>query len=340
MALTVRPDPHRPSGGYAELSAASDALPETEATVSVFDAFSERFLGIDGWQSDRAEFGPYPVVQDGGRATLVIGPEIVNRIEEYAALKIRVNRVEADISWPDDVVPMPGAARIGGLAVARAAPARGAGALTGKAPGAGTPTPGTPETPGTATETATETATGTAAPKARSRLPLIAGLSVLALLIAGGALAWFLMQPPAPIVTETRKTAPAPPPPPDPCDAEALAGLAGLPFAEGRALMTSCGARVTPQQALAALEAGADAGDAGALLLFGEIYDEGANDDPVETEIGLSLTPSGSKAADYYARARAAGSAEAGARLDRLCPELRAASDTLSRSAAEEYCRP
>ncbi|PTW44311.1 hypothetical protein [Rhodovulum kholense] len=330
MALTVRPDPRRPSGGYAELSAASDALPETEATVSVFDAFSERFLGIDGWQSDRAEFGPYPVVQDGGRATLVIGPEIVNRIEEYAALKIRVNRVEADVSWPDDVVPMPGAARLGGLAVARAAPARGPGALTGRTPGAEAPKPRASDAP----------APETAAPAGRSRLPLIAGLSVLALLIAGGALAWFLMQPPAPIVTETRKTEPAPPPPPDPCAAGALAGLAGLPFAEGRALMTRCGARVTPQQALAALEAGADAGDAGALLLFGEIYDDGANDDPVETQIGLSLTPSISKAAEYYARARAAGSAEAVERLGRLCPELRAAPDTLSRSAAEEYCSP
>ncbi|MBL3569623.1 hypothetical protein BV509_13375 [Rhodovulum sulfidophilum] len=332
MALTVRPDPRRPSGGYAELSAASDALPETEATVSVFDAFSERFLGIDGWQSDRAEFGPYPVVQDGGRATLVIGPEIVNQIEEYAALKIRVNRVEADISWPDDVVPMPGAPRMGGLAVTRAAPARGPGALTGRAPGTEAPPPKATDAP--------EAGTASDAPKGRSRLPLIAGLSALALLIAGGALAWFLMQPPAPVFTETRKTEPPPPPPPDPCGAEALAGLAGLPFAEGRALMASCGARVTPQQALAALEAGADAGDAEALLLFGEIYDAGANDDPVETEIGLSLTPSASKAAEYYARARAAGSAEAVDRLGRLCPELRAASDTLSRSAALEYCSP
>lgn len=185
MALTVRPDPRRPSGGYAELSAASDALPETEATVSVFDAFSERFLGIDGWQSDRAEFGPYPVVQDGGRATLVIGPEIVNQIEEYAALKIRVNRVEADISWPDDVVPMPGAPRMGGLAVTRAAPARGPGALTGRAPGTEAPPPKATDAP--------EAGTASDAPKGRSRLPLIAGLSALALLIAGGALAWLLI---------------------------------------------------------------------------------------------------------------------------------------------------
>ncbi|MBL3594669.1 hypothetical protein JMM63_03605 [Rhodovulum sulfidophilum] len=336
MALKIRPDPRRPSGGYAELSAEARALPETEATVSVFDAFSERFLGLDGWQSDRAEFGPYEVIRDGDRARLVIGPEIVNRIEEYAALKIRVNRIEAELSWPDDVVPMPGAARIGGLAVARAAPAEATteatadtkGLLTGKLPDPG---PEAPPPAAQAEDPAPEE-------QRRSRLPLIAGLSALALLICGGALAWFLMQPPSPPVVAERPE--AEPTPPDPCRPEALAGLDGLPFAEGRALMARCGARVTPQQALAALEAGADAGDADALLLFGEIYDEGANDDPVETEIGLSLTPSASKAAEYYARARAAGSAEAAKRLERLCPDLRAASDTLSRSAAEEYCRP
>ncbi|ARC88613.1 hypothetical protein [Rhodovulum sp. MB263] len=331
MALKIRPDPRRPSGGYAELSAEAAALPEAEATVSVFDAFSERFLGLDGWQSDRAEFGPYEVVRDGDRARLVIGPEIVNRIEEYAALKLRVNRIEAELSWPDDVVPMPGAARIGGLAVARAEPSEAAGRLTGKLTGK-LPEPEA-QAEGSAAEPPAETQE-----KRRSRLPLIGGLAALVLLICGGALAWFLMQPPPlPVVAERPEAEPTPP---DPCGPDALAGLGALPFAEGRALMSRCGARVTPQQALATLEAGADAGDADALLLFGEIYDEGANDDPVETEIGLSLTPSASKAAEYYARASAAGSTEATRRLDRLCPELRAAPDTLSRSAAEEYCRP
>lgn len=328
MTIQVRPDPTRPDGGHAELSAAAEALPETEATVSVYDAFSERFLGADGWQSDRVEFGPYAVVHEGGRARLIVGPEIVNQIEEYAAVKLRVNGVEAAVDWPDDVVPLPGAARIGGLAVSRSGPSAPKDNLVGKlqaeAPQETTPAPAPAEP--------------AEDPPTRSRLPLIAGLAALVLLLGGGVAAWFLMSGPAPAPPPTPAPMPVAAEEPAPCGDEALAALATMTFGEGRALMSRCAGAVGPERALAALENGAEAGDAEALYLFGQIYDDVLNDDPVEAEIGLSLTPSPPRAAEYYARARAAGSAAAAERLGQLCAELRAATDTLSKNAAEEFC--
>jgi hypothetical protein len=341
MRLDVIADPARPNGGYARLTTRADLVPDDQVLVSVFDAFSERFLGKDNWQAERVEFGPYPVERSGDEAGLVIGPEIVNQIEEYAVLRISIGAVTGDVNWPDDVVPLPGAAQLGGLHVPRGdapepvdpAPARAPGpALSGQRPEpvAADPEPVPAPDPGDVRPPE---------PPRKSNGALFAGLLVLALLVAGVGYYYFYrtsdIEPGQKVATQQ-----APPEPDDPCSNQAISTAEQGAFADLRALLETCADRIAPDRALSMIENGAASDDPGALELLGQLYDAAVNDDPIEQGIGLRLTDSPPKAAEYYARARLAGSRVAGARLEALCQTLRVAEDTLSKYASEEYCAP
>ncbi len=372
MRLDVTCDPARPDGGYARLATDATALPEGEAVVSVFDAFSERYLGRNGWQSEPAGFGPYPVRHEGSDAALVIGPEIVNQLEEYAALRITVGALEAEVSWPDDVVPMPGAARIGGLQVAHPsgpAPSRPPVTLSGpprpdREPDPGpAPLPETPppteahETPEPAADEPAEptrvlpaadlepaqdaTVVLPAQPEkpARRLLGYLLLALLLALLAAGGADYYYNGRSAGTAAVAPATPTPAAAPAPDNDCSRDTIDLAALgDFSRAQRVLETCADRIAPPRALAIIENAAAAGDADALELFGQLYDAGIDDSPIETAIGLHLPESAAKAAEYYARARDAGSSRAEIRLVTLCTELRTASDTLSQNAVEEYC--
>ena len=117
MSLTVHPDPQEPAGGFAFLELPDGSLTEESVTVAVFDAYGERWLaaneevgarvgiGNPHWQAERFAFGPYTVYHHEGADWVRIGPEIVNKIEEYAPLRIEVGGAGYDVSWPDDVPP-------------------------------------------------------------------------------------------------------------------------------------------------------------------------------------------------------------------------------------------
>ena len=113
--IKIQSDPARPHGGYARLSLPASDLTEETATVSVFDAYSERYLGRDGYQGEKVEFGPYPVEREGDRAWVTVGPEIVNQIEEYAQVRIGLAGHRTQTSWPEDIAPAFGAARLGDI---------------------------------------------------------------------------------------------------------------------------------------------------------------------------------------------------------------------------------
>lgn len=357
MSLTIRPDPRRPSGGYAQLD-----LPEAEVTgdsvlVAVFDAFSERFLGRQGWHATRGDFGPYPVERGEGRARIVVGPEIVNQIEEYAALRLHVGPRSYEVSWPDEVVPLPGAAVLGGLQVARAEAGPETAHLVGRRPGPeAAPAPGAAAVSVPVAEPAppAEPAPAEPAPPAgpapqpgpSRRGAILAGLLLVLALAAG--LGWFLTsgegEPTTVVAAPTPAPAPAPAPvgapdpAADPCTAEALRALDGAPFSEALARFEGCQGAVRPETALALMENAADRGDPDALLLFGELYDSGAEDGLLERGVGLTLGDMPSSAAEYYARAQDAGAAAAAGRLAQLCRRLALAADTLSLAAHSEYC--
>lgn len=311
--IEIRPDPAHPHGGYAILSTGTSALPDDTVVIDVFDKFKGYYLGENGFQPTRNLFGPYKVVRAGGRAEVLIGSEIVNHIEEYANLRLTLGPVVADVSWPDTVLPAAGALPVGGIYVA---PKPGS-TLSGAAPADKPAAPPQP-VPEPATETGKD---------AKSRLPsILAGLVVLAIL-AGGAY-WVFGRTPAVVPV---------PPGPNPCSAGALATLGAKGFAPVLAQLRLCGGQISVDDVLLQVEKASAAGDAVAITVFGQLYD-GAQTDPVETATGLTFDDDPARAAEYYARAKAAGGEDAGPLLAQICVRLQPLTDTLSRSAYADYC--
>lgn len=115
MSLEIRPDPDYPYGGHALLLLDYADVPGSEATISVFDNYSERYLAPGGWQSAPVTFGPFPVIRDIGGARIAIGPEIVNRIEENAPLRIGIGSRDFEVDWPIDVHPEAAESKPGNL---------------------------------------------------------------------------------------------------------------------------------------------------------------------------------------------------------------------------------
>lgn len=370
MTLTVQRDPGHGAGGHALLRVENGAALPDEVTVSVFETYSERWLapsaqdgpagisvGAPNWQAGRHLFGPYRVQRRDGAAEIAIGPEIVNKIEGYTQVRIVAGPVEGQLFWPNDIQPLDLARQRIGLQVARRT-----GAAQGPEPalrqaeaGVTAPPPLPPDAPMTEQDSA-----GIAAPEPRRRrwlwLVLALGLVVLAALLGLGYSRSLQQQwpfsagvepPPAPEPqpepTPEPKQEPTPEPAAatpgqaDPCTPEALGALGGITAITRAA--GACGQRVGRDQMLIFVETAAQAGDAEALLLFGTLYDAAVTDPTVETQLGLSFADAPAQAADYYSRARAAGSAAAAGRLTAVCARLRAAEDTLSRGALDDFCR-
>ncbi|MCU0908416.1 MAG: hypothetical protein MUF73_13475 [Rhodobacteraceae bacterium] len=333
MTIAIRPDPARPRGGFAVLAVPGAAVAGDRVTVALQSTYTDKYLGEDGFQTEPAAFGPYPVVRDGAEARVTVGPEIVNQLEEYAQLRITLGGVTATATWPDSVVPAPGAARLGGLV----APGDRAAVAAAPAPVvAPVPDPG-PDPVGADDPTPTE-----AAPALRRGLLLAAGLAVLVLAAAGALYLAGVFDPPPevavapPAIERAITVAPAA----DPCAADAVAALRGQPFADVAPRLRDCGAAVAPEAALLLLEDAVAAGEAGALVVFGRLYDAAAVDGDFETVIGLTFADAPAIAADYYARASAAGAAEAAALLAAACVRLAALTDTPSQAARDAHCRP
>ena len=331
--IAISPDPAHPRGGYARLSLPEADLAGDTTQVAVFDNYSERYLGEAGWQPTKVMFGPYDVAREGGQARLVIGPEIVNQIEEYANVKLSVGTAEHDVSWPDDVVPAPGAAKIGGIMGTTLKEDAPKGTLTAKIP---EPEPEQmPQEPEAVAEPAPETVPDVTpdAPKS-GKGGMIAGFLAL-VLVAAAAAYWFLAMdtdPPVEPVVAPEPVAQAD----DPCGMATLSALDG--FAAQSDALRGCAGKASADVALGLLERASAAGDADALLLFGTVYDGQVNADVIEDQIGLTFDDVPSTAAEYYSRAVAAGSDVAAEQLAALCERMATMSDTLAQGAVTDYC--
>lgn len=309
----------------------AEDLSEDSAQVAVFDNYSERYLGQSGWQATQATFGPYDVVREAGQARFVIGPEIVNQIEEFANVKLIVGTIRQDISWPDDVVPAPGAAKIGGIL--RAAKPETALKNTLE-PQEDAPEPDGipepfPEPPLAPQDPVQDDEVGE---QERKFGPLIGFLVML--LLAAGISYWFLfLQDKA--VAPVARIAPAEGA--GPCSAQTLSGVSG--FDAQLVALRSCGSKTDADVALGLVEAAAAAGDPKALLVFGMVYDAGADVDVIEDKVGMTFGDVPATAAEYYARAVAAGSTEAADKLASLCARMVEMTDTLTQGAVTDYCK-
>ena len=351
MSLIVHPDPQQPAGGFAFFELPEGRLTGEEEKVAIFDAYGERWLaeGDGQWQADPHEFGPYKVYRHEGADWLRIGPEIVDRIEEYAPLKIRVAGRDYDVNWPDDVPPRAGAAVRGGLQpVARAQAEESVSQLVGRVQNE--PEPVEAEKPKTMpeqpqVETAAVQEPVRRSPRRRRRLRrLLLALLVILLLLAGGLLWWYfdpltLLATEEPVQNNTEEEVIAQEVVPEnPCSREALRAISGG-FEGVDQRLRECGSEVSADTALALVETYAGVDDPAALYLFGALYDGETLEARIENLIGLSFEPDDAKAAEYYARAVEAGSDRATATLAATCERLSGSGDTLARGAFDDYCR-
>jgi hypothetical protein len=336
MSLFVHPDPQEPAGGFAFLELPEGTLTEPTATVAVFDAFGERWLatsemlgdrievGDANWQSDRVEFGPYEVHRHDGADWVRIGPEIVNKIEEYAPLRLVVSGHPYDVTWPDTVPPRAGAAVLGSLqTVARKEAPPGPERLVGKAPPVEPPqAPPEPESAPVPEDEAVPSRKGS----------LLLPLALLLVALAAGT-AWYFWP-------ESGDQGQAPPPPvpeSDPCSFASLSALSGG-FPVTADALRDCGAAVGPDTALRLVEDAAARNDGAALLLFGTLYDGEALDARIEDVIGLTFEDDPAKAVEYYDRALRAGAAEAAGPKAATCTRLARSDATLAKGAHDDFC--
>jgi hypothetical protein len=334
MTLTVHPDPKERAGGYAFLHLPAGSLPDGATTVAVFDAYTERWLapsdapgaqigiGDANWQSEKVDFGPYDVKRGDGEDRVRIGPEIVNKLQEYTPLRLIVGDQGFDIGWPDTVPPRAGAAVLGGLqAVARERKSAGDARLVGKVstepePDAPSPAPMPEDKP-----------SGDADTRQGSLIvPVLIG--ILALL--AGLAAWIFW----PDNTERTEENPSQN---NPCDLSALEAITGG-FGNKEQAIRTCGADVSPDTVLRLVEDAAAGQDGAALLLFGALYDADVQHDPIETVIGLRFDDDPAQAAEYYFRAVQAGSGEAKDRLAQTCGRLAGSDATLDKGAYNDFC--
>ena len=329
MVISISPDPAHPRGGYAAVTLPVGDAVDDAVQVIVFDNYSERYLGDAGWQATKVMFGPYAVERTDGIARVVIGPEIVNQIEEYANIKLTVQGISQDISWPDDIVPAPGAARIGGIMSATAKPVPAETAPVVPLPGAEPRTASGP----LETDTLTPAPEPLPVPSKGSMGTVLTTAAVIAL--GGAALAyWFIFmqdepEPVSPAVSPAAVVS-------DPCSADRLGALED--FAAQASALRECGANASADAALGLVERAAAQNDADALLLFGTVYDGAVSDGVIEEGIGLTFGDVPATAAEYYARAVAAGSEAAAGNLEALCARMTDMTDTLTRGAAADYC--
>lgn len=327
MVISIKSDPAHPRGGYAEVTLPEGGTFEDEVQVTVFDNYSERYLGDAGWQASKVMFGPYMLARSGGAPRLIIGPEIVNQIEEYANIKLTVQGVSQDISWPDDIVPAPGAAKIGGIMSASAKPVGEAPALTATLPDP-EPEAGPPDAPEPTPEPNLQPA-----PAPGGIGKLVTAAVVIA--VGSAALAYwfaFMQDELAPVETAVSPAAVES----GPCSADQLGALDG--FAAQASALRDCGTDASADVALGLVERAAAQNNPDALLLFGTVYDGAVSDPVIEDSIGLTFGDVPATAAEYYARAVAAGSDAAAQNLEALCARMADMTDTLTQGAVADYC--
>lgn len=353
MSLQVKPDPKRSSGGYAILQG---PLSGGDVWVVVFNVFSERYLGQHGWQSAKVEFGPYAVDESDGVPCIVIGPEIVNHLEEYSDLRFQIGALTAEVNWPDTISQRPGAAMIGAIRPmeVKSVPSDLSRRVVSMPEDVAPLAPEAPVAvePSEVEATPTLQADQIVATEVRRRgRHWLLWLSLLLILIGLAAAAWsFWLQPLPAGIDEQVAAMPAaveqhddpiePAAEPDTCSDTALRAKAGQSFSELVAAFQNCGDAVSPNLALSLIESAAEQSDPAALSLFGALYDGEVTVATIEDTVGLTFTDSPAQAAEYYARAVDSGDAEAVERLARVCARLMPLTDTISQNAHQEYCSP
>lgn len=310
----------------------------TAVTVAIRDLSSDEWLSADGWQPAQTTLGVFDVSPSGD---ILFGPAIVDRIEPYAALEVIVDGHKTRLTWPDTIASSPAGLQSGGLQVTRR---REKSALEGtSAKLVVSPSPEPEPKP----EQVEQFSAGPQEPepelektgRAPRRLPFVI-LGLLGLAAVTALLAYlFLLPMPHPAATDTDTDTVAALPDSGAeenatdCSSEGFAARATLDYAEQLAVAVECDAATSPEDLLRILEAGVVANQPDALLRMAQLYD------PMFTEDALIELSSRDPAiaAEYYARAVAAGSTETGTALSKVCALLEP-ENLLHETVRAQYC--
>ena len=352
MSVQVHPDPQEPAGGYAFFELPEGTLADEQVTLTVFDAFGERWLGLDTaqgaqvpigephWQGDPHAFGPYTVYRHEQADWVRVGPEIVNQVGEYMSLRLGIGGGDYAVNWPDNVPPRAGAAVLGGIRPLRKpAPEPAPAPLQAPEP---EPEP-TPDPTPTPQPNPTPRKPLRAEPKTsvEPRRALWPWLLLFLALGAGVAAWWFWPTTRPDRVAEAIPAAePVAQPVADagnPCSLAALVSVPGR-FSAVAPQLRACGDQLSPDVALAVVETHVERDDADALFLMATLYDGTQQDADVEERIGLTFSADDARAAEYYARAGETGLARAAGQLQATCARLEQDTSTLARGALDDYC--
>lgn len=363
ISLTISPDSGAPLGGTALLGLAHGILGAGETHVKVQSRYSLLWLaptagegalihvGEANWQSDPHPFGPYRVETTADGEVVRIGPEIVNKLEEFSPLTLEIDGRRFEVFWPDNVVPRTGAALLGAVSGIKRSSVGdptegrlvGQRVVENEVPKAtedqdeqdlaepDVPSMMEPEHPGDK-----DVEEGGSAGAGKSRIYVILG-GLLFALIAALVLAYFIFQRNANSgdVVHSDDDVPALQPPS--CTREALAAVPGG-FSEMSQAMVACGDRLSADTAFLLVENAANSGDAEALLALATLYDEASFDPVFEGQFGIALEGNLALATEYYFRAMQQESEPARTRLMDACTRLESRSDTLSVGAHDDYC--
>ncbi|CAM5524890.1 hypothetical protein FALB51S_04114 [Frigidibacter albus] len=327
--LTIGPEPGRTGGGYAQLRLPAGSLDTETVAVSVYGLFRERYIGVGGWQSTPSYFGPYPVkTLQSDEQAVTIGPEIVNSLEEFLALRFDIGGYSADVTWPDAIQPAPGMPSLGQVLT----PAQLGELIKDHPENEVGPTEDDPPQP----PVVDPNDQGGAEPW-WGRVKRHWWLAALMLLALATALMVYFFAPSA-----DRPPVPVPVPVPA-CSAEAALASSAGPRAALTSLLkdqeeSRCTGEITADFSLFLLQDAVAAGSAEALLLFGHLYNDAITDPLLEERLGLILADDAAQALDYYARAAEAGAAEAGPAIEAICEITLDTTDPLVAQARRDFC--
>lgn len=342
MSISIRPDPACPHGGRALMSVA--AAPGTELRLSIHDLGSERWLGEDGWQNSECELGPYSVGPDGH---IDLGPNIVDEMEAYMPLEIRVAGESARLSWPEAVLPSPTEARKdGGLTVIGTEPyggSAGTGVLSEEIATSAVPEEPEPheppedcELPNIDRQVEFDVVDDEQGANSSNRVLWFVVLGVLLAALAAALYFGFWKDEAEPAAGAAPSVAPESESPDGDqadCSGAAFDAIGEMPIPEQMDFARACGGQAAPEDLLRVLEAGVGAELPEALIVMGELYDPG-----VSASGPLVLTRKDPAiAAEYYSRARAAGDPDVDGRLRSVCSLLDPAG-LLHADVIETYC--
>lgn len=192
--------------GHARITIAGLQVPADGGFRIIREGYAAANLGRRGWQVQEEKLTPVEIRQEGADTVLVLGPRLTRHLEPGPLVfLLPAAGLETSLFWPDDIDVFDGE-----LPPDPVMPREPEVALK-PPPIAAAPTPPPPPAP---LPSPREDVVVKPAEEGKSRIPLLAGIGLLLLVVIGGAAWCFTVTPqPAPIATPA-PTPPAPPPAP------------------------------------------------------------------------------------------------------------------------------